>query len=447
MTSIIKVDTVQDQDGNNIISENANTITIGASGDTISIPAGATLVNSGTATGFGLTTQSVQTTGFTAVKGNLYPCNTTSAAFTVTLPASASVGDQLAIVDYAGTFATNNITLGANGNKINGSTLNRVLNTTREGVIITYIDSTQGWVATSGVNEGTVALAPAPYSVDFLVIAGGAGAVQGGGGAGGYRSSNATYGGSGGGGSAESSITFNVGTVYTVTVGAGGAGRTTGSTLNGADGSISSISGTGITTITSAGGGGGNTIGNYQPGGNNGGSGGGAGAWSGGLLNGGSGTANQGYAGGSNGNLTASPYGSGGGGGAGAVGASASAPSARFGNGGNGVASTITGTSVTRGGGGGAGSYISGESPVGTGGTGGGGNGSSTTNGSNGTANTGGGGGGTNDSSTGGSGGSGVVILRIPTANYSGTTTGSPTVTTSGSDTILVFNSSGSITG
>jgi hypothetical protein len=33
MTSILKVDTIQDQDGNNIISENANTITIGASGD------------------------------------------------------------------------------------------------------------------------------------------------------------------------------------------------------------------------------------------------------------------------------------------------------------------------------------------------------------------------------------------------------------------------------
>ena len=52
MSSIIKVNTVQDQDGNNIINENANTITIGASGDTISIPAGATLANSGTATGF-----------------------------------------------------------------------------------------------------------------------------------------------------------------------------------------------------------------------------------------------------------------------------------------------------------------------------------------------------------------------------------------------------------
>jgi hypothetical protein len=45
------------------------------------------------------------------------------------------------------------------------------------------------------------------------------------------------------------------------------------------------------------------------------------------------------------------------------------------------------------------------------------------------------------------SGGSGVVILSMPTANYSGTTTGSPTVTTDGTDTILVFNASGSYTG
>jgi hypothetical protein len=52
MSSIIKVDTVQDIDGNNIINENANTITIGASGDTITIPSGATLANNGTATGF-----------------------------------------------------------------------------------------------------------------------------------------------------------------------------------------------------------------------------------------------------------------------------------------------------------------------------------------------------------------------------------------------------------
>jgi len=52
MASILKVDTIQDQDGNNIINESANTITIGASGDTITIPSGATLANSGIITGF-----------------------------------------------------------------------------------------------------------------------------------------------------------------------------------------------------------------------------------------------------------------------------------------------------------------------------------------------------------------------------------------------------------
>ena len=47
MSSILKVDTIQDQSGNNIINENADTITIGASGDTISIPSGATIDASG----------------------------------------------------------------------------------------------------------------------------------------------------------------------------------------------------------------------------------------------------------------------------------------------------------------------------------------------------------------------------------------------------------------
>ena len=73
MASIIKVDDVQDAAGNNIIREAADTITIGASGDTITIPSGATITNSGTASGFGGITEADTwrlTTDFT---GNATP--------------------------------------------------------------------------------------------------------------------------------------------------------------------------------------------------------------------------------------------------------------------------------------------------------------------------------------------------------------------------------------
>jgi hypothetical protein len=90
---------------------------------------------------------------------------------------------------------------------------------------------------------------------------------------------------------------------------------------------------------------------------------------------------------------------------------------------------------------------------VGAGGSGGGGNSGPASGGAgvSGDANTGSGGGGaTNVSGSGGNsgaGGKGVIILRIPTSSYSGTTTGSPTVTTDGSFTILQYNDSGSYTG
>ena len=89
--------------------------------------------------------------------------------------------------------------------------------------------------------------------------------------------------------------------------------------------------------------------------------------------------------------------------------------------------------------------------PGGTGGTGGGGDGGTgNTAGTNGTANTGGGAGAGGDGAGGdaANGGSGVVILRMADADYSGTTTGSPTVTTGvdGTDTVLVFTGSGSYT-
>jgi hypothetical protein len=50
------------------------------------------------------------------------------------------------------------------------------------------------------------------------------------------------------------------------------------------------------------------------------------------------------------------------------------------------------------------------------------------------------------NSGNGGNGGSGVVVLRILTSNYSTTTTGSPTVTTDGSYTVIKFTASGTYT-
>jgi hypothetical protein len=390
--------------------------------------------------------QSVKTSGFTAVAGEGYPCNTTSSAFTVTLPASPSVGNYVQIVDYAGTFATNNITLGANSNKIEGGTVNKKLTTNREAVTITYVDSTQGWVASSGTNYGSQSLDPLPpYSIDFLVVAGGAGggdaqaspsgsASGGGGGAGGYRTSTQTG--------------INVGTVITVTVGDGGNASTAGT--NGGAGSSSSISGSGLSTITSAGGGGGGADkANGSSGGSGGGGGGETGPATGGSGNTPSTSPSQGSNGGTGGS-SAPNFGAGGGGGASSSGGNSS--STAGGNGGNGTASSITGSSVTRAGGGGGGVETSGT--IGSGGSGGGGAGGSTTGPTNpvsGTVNLGGGGGGGGGggpsvTARGASGGKGVVILSVPTSSYSGTSTGSPTITTSGSNTILTFTGSGSYT-
>ena len=372
---------------------------------------------------------SVKTSGFTATAGEGYFCNTTSAGFTVTLPATPTAGQQVAVVDYAGTFDTNALVISPNGNKIEGATANLQLSGEREGVRLVYIDSTQGWLATSGINEGTDALAPVPYSIDFLVVAGGGGGGYGnyiaaGGGAGGYRTSTQTV---------------AIGTAITVTVGDGGAGGT--STI-GTSGSNSSISGSGLSTITSNGGGGGN---NLALNGASGGSGGGGGGDSGTGGNGNtpSTSPSQGNNGGNGSPAPNAPnQGAGGGGGASAVGANGT--NTNGGNGGAGTASSITGSSVTRAGGGGGGTN---GGTAGAGGNGGGGAGS-TGQGTAGTANTGGGGGGSERSPTsnGGAGGKGVVILSVPTASYSSTTTGSPTVTTSGSNTIMQFNGSGSYT-
>lgn len=71
--------------------------------------------------------QSVQTSNFSATAGNGYPVNTTTGAITVTLPASPSAGNVITLTDYAGKWATNNVTINVNGNKLDGNATNATL--------------------------------------------------------------------------------------------------------------------------------------------------------------------------------------------------------------------------------------------------------------------------------------------------------------------------------
>jgi hypothetical protein len=361
----------------------------------------------------------------TANKG--YWIDTTSNACTITLPAAAAVGDRLIFTDYARKWGTNAVTINPNSLNFQGNTTPQpVYDTNGESVDIVYSGATKGWIPN---NDGAVALeTPQFYSADFLVIAGG-----------GSGSSNSNGGGGGAGGYRTSTQNLYIGSAYTITVGDGGASVT--GAADGNNGSNSSISGSGITTITSAGGGGGGQGGLAGLSGGSGGGGGNSGA--GGSGNTPSTSPSQGNNGGT-GSGSAPAVGAGGGGGASAVGQDGT--SSKGGDGGAGSASSITGSSVTRAGGGGGAT----NATIGTGGAGGGGDAGAHPSGSGvaGTANTGSGGGGAETSANSGAGGKGVVILSVPDADYSGTTTGSPTVATGVSGkTILTFTGSGSYTG
>jgi hypothetical protein len=396
-----------------------------------------------------------KTANFTAVAGEGYFVDTTSTAITVTLPSSPSAGDEVNLVDYAGTADTNNITITSSDN-IKGSSDDVLINYERGGVSMVYVDATQGWIAYNAANETATALPLVlpPLTVDYLVVAGGGGAGgsgAGGGGAGGLRTSYTNS--SSLNGHTESALSLSRNTNYAVTVGAGGNAGIAG-TYNQTSG-LNSV----FSTITSTGGG----VGGRRANGVSGGSGGGAGVSGPNLFSGGSAVTSpvtQGYAGGD----SSASWKAGGGGGASEVGQNAPASSA--GNGGDGLIvnilnATNAGTASVgevsgsdiyfAGGGGGSGSdsAAGGSYPGGAGGIGGGGAGSgviSGTNGDDGNPNTGGGAGGGIAASvdgSGGAGGSGVVILRYPSGYMvtigSGIIEASGSPFTEGSDKVSVF--------
>ena len=125
---------------------------LGTSGDTINIPSGVTIANAGTATGFGgISWQSVVTgSTMTAVAGKGYPIDTTSNECTITLPASASVGDTIVFADYARNWGINRIIIDSNGLNYQGasdaSSISYGINGT--ALRIVYMDATKGWIPT-----------------------------------------------------------------------------------------------------------------------------------------------------------------------------------------------------------------------------------------------------------------------------------------------------------
>lgn len=245
---------------------------------------------------------------------------------------------------------------------------------------------------------------PPPFLTKYLIVAAGGG--------GGGSTTGAEGGDAGAGGMLTGELgALTTGEVLTITVGAGGVGGVSG----GGNGSVggNSVLLSSMGTLTAFGGGLGGGGNSSAPGGNagNGGSGGGGG---GGTTNGlaGTGTVGQGN------NGADAPGGGAGAGGGGKGGAAVAGTS------GVGAANNITGAYVT---------YAAGGVSIGG-------------NGTDGAANTGNGGAGQQQLGTGGTGGSGVVILRVLTTEYSGITTGAPTVTTDGLYTILKFTGSGTYT-
>ena len=435
--STIKVNTVETRTG--------STLTLGKSGDTVSIASGASTSGMGRAGAVDWQTSSIKTGTFTAANGEGYFCDTSSSAFTVNLPAG-SAGAIVAFSDYTRTFGTNKLTIAPNGSeKIGGVAEDAKLDINGQATTLVYVDATEGWinvqnaedtevgqppflVATGGTittsgdckihtftSPGTfqitnIAGTPANNVMSHMVIAGGGGAganAGGGGGAGGFREAKSPvtpYTASPLDGAAPNAITATVSSIP-ITIGAGGAGACA-QPAKGSSGSTSTFS-----SVTSAGGGGGGSGSNAV--GGNGGSGGGA-------------RSNQSSAGGSgntppvsppqgsNGGATGSgPVCVGGGGGGATVNGNSGDPS--NGNGGAGATTSINATPTAFAGGGGGASNNNGN-PAGTGGAGGGGNGGTNPGqGTAGTANTGGGGGGSGGSATpnhGKAGGSGIVIIR-----------------------------------
>jgi hypothetical protein len=113
--------------------------------------AGQVLQTDGTTASFatvsgGAAWQAVVTSSLTVVAKSGYFINTSGGVITATLPASPTIGDFISFIDYAGTFDTNNLTIGRNGKNIQGVAEDLVVSVERAGLTLVFTDNTQGWL-------------------------------------------------------------------------------------------------------------------------------------------------------------------------------------------------------------------------------------------------------------------------------------------------------------
>ena len=88
----------------------------------------------------------VKTSAYTAVAGDRLLADTaTTAAFTITLPSSPAVGDEIHILDSAANFDSANLTVARNGKKIQGLTADLTLTTENTGIGLVFMSDTYGW--------------------------------------------------------------------------------------------------------------------------------------------------------------------------------------------------------------------------------------------------------------------------------------------------------------
>tara|TARA_Y100001937_G_scaffold36926_1_gene52765 strand:- start:168 stop:584 length:417 start_codon:yes stop_codon:yes gene_type:complete len=126
-----------------VVPKSGTNLQIGEAGDTINLTTAT--VNLPTGVG-GTSWQAVKTSDFTAVAGEGYFIDTSSGVVTATLPSSATIGNEVSIIDYAGTADTNNITIGRNSHKIQGAASDLTVSTERAAFTLVYVDATQGWL-------------------------------------------------------------------------------------------------------------------------------------------------------------------------------------------------------------------------------------------------------------------------------------------------------------